>query len=106
MGGDVSLSTFSACHDRTKRSWVLFPADEPTIPVSRAGYVSALHGSTATDTNAAPIEHHEPVKWSPLANVSWPCPHEEAKAGHEDLALRAGLTAGAAPSLPGGKVCR
>ena len=48
----------------------------------------------------------EPVKWSPFANVSWPFPYEEAKRGHEDLALHARLTADAAPSLPGGKVCR
>jgi hypothetical protein len=33
-------------------------------------------------------------------------PHEEAKAGREVLKLRAGLTTAAAPSLPGGKVCR
>ena len=47
----------------------------------------------------------EPVKWSPLANVSWFL-NDGAKRGHEDLALRAGLTADAAPSLLGGKVCR
>ena len=46
----------------------------------------------------------EPVKWSPLENVSRFL-NDGAKKGHEDLALRAGLTAGAAPSPPGGKVC-
>jgi hypothetical protein len=45
-------------------------------------------------------------QWSPFANVSWPFPCEQAKRGHEDLAIRAGLTTAAAPSLLGGKVCR
>jgi hypothetical protein len=42
----------------------------------------------------------------PISECQWPFPHEEAKAGREVLKLRAGLTAGAAPRLPGGKVCR
>jgi hypothetical protein len=41
-----------------------------------------------------------------ISECQWPFLHEEAKAGREVLKLRAELTAGAAPSLPGGKVCR
>jgi hypothetical protein len=41
-----------------------------------------------------------------LAEITPPSLHKEAKAGHEDLTLRAGLTADAAPSLPGETVCR
>ena len=41
-----------------------------------------------------------------ISECQWAFPHEEAKAGREVLKLRAGLTAGATPSLPGGKVCR
>jgi hypothetical protein len=33
-----------------------------------------------------------------ISECQWPCPHEQTKAGYEDLALRAGLTADAAPS--------
>jgi hypothetical protein len=77
---------------------------QPVIaPAGAVGALAVLGNQTLETHAAGGVEQ----VWPDLSLLGWTTAARTwGRGGDEDLRRRGGLTAGAAPSLPGGKVCR